>query len=350
VIQLGSLAGQLNRYIALSNGTGPPLGEGATIPLDHTDEPVEIDQFLSALDPKTRAELRNLLHGAVRALDGRGPDIGQALQYSAHAFDQTAGLLADVTADGASLRTLVQRASQGAQALATEPANVQGTIERLGQLLDVAANRQTQIGESLRLLSPTFGATRNALSRLVASIPVFSKLAAAAGPALDALDPFARALQVTAPLTLPTVRAGLRLVEAFRDTSPELTKLLAPPLPATLHKLGQGVIGLNPVLDHLRARAPDVLGWLPLLGDATADYDGNGHGALILASLRPPTQRALTPPSCATGWLLRPFDRTPGQLACDPWLHYDKTFVGGGKLPQTFLTPAQQAPYPGEFG
>jgi hypothetical protein len=48
--------------------------------------------------------------------------------------------------------------------------------------------------------------------------------------------------------------------------------------------------------------------------------------------------------------LLRPFDRTPGQLACDPWLHYDKTFVGGGKLPQTFLTPAQQAPYPGEFG
>ena len=50
--------------------------------------------------------------------------------------------------------------------------------------------------------------------------------------------------------------------------------------------------------------------------------------------------------SGAPGWLLRPFDRTPGQLACDPWTQYLKSFIGGGKSPRSYSTP----PWPGEFG
>jgi hypothetical protein len=123
----------------------------------------------------------------------------------------------------------------------------------------------------------------------------------------------------------------LDLVESFRVNSPVLTRLLAPPLPSTLHTLGRGVVGINPVFDQLRARAPDVLGWLPLLGDVTANYDLNGHGALVIPQLRPPVQRLVSPPNCAAGLVPRPYARTPGQLACDPWTDYARSFVGGAK-------------------
>jgi phospholipid/cholesterol/gamma-HCH transport system substrate-binding protein len=349
VIELGSLAGQLNRYIALSGGTGQELPSGSTIPVADTDQPVEIDQFLSAFDPRTRTELRELLRDTVYTLSGRGPDIEQALQYSSQAFDQTADLLGDVSADGTALRTLVTRSSQGAAAVASEPADVEDTIDRLSQLLNVAAGRQTAVTESLQRLPGAFGSAREALQTLGGSIPVFSRLISAATPALDAIGPFAHQLEVTAPIAVPVFAASLRLVSAFRVDSPELRKLLGRPLPSTLANLDRGLVGFNPVLDQLRARAPDVLGWIPLLGDVTANYNANGHGALVLAYPRPAPQVPVKSPSCAPGWLLRPFDRLPGQLGCVPWLNYAATFIGGGKPDTSYLTPAEQQPYPGEF-
>jgi hypothetical protein len=92
-----------------------------------------------------------------------------------------------------------------------------------------------------------------------------------------------------------------------------------------------------------------VLGWIPLLGDLTANYNVNGHGGLVLVYPRPAPQRPVSPGSCAAGWLLRPFDRLPGQLACEPWTNYASSFVGGGKPDSSYLTAAQQAPWPGEF-
>jgi phospholipid/cholesterol/gamma-HCH transport system substrate-binding protein len=349
VIELGSLAGQLNRYIALSNGTGPPLPDGATIPLKDTDGPVEIDQFLSALTPKVRTELRDLLHETVHTLNRRGPDIQRSLRYSAKAFDQTANLFADVSSDGRALRTLVARAADGAGALAHEPADVKDTIDELGRLLDVAAGRQREVTTSLTRLPAAFSTTRAALAELDGSVPTFERLITAARPALDAIDPFSKALQRTAPLTVPVFKAALSLVQAFREHSAAITRLLAPPLPRTLQNLNAGLAGVNPIFDQLRARAPDVLGWIPLLGDASADYNANGHGWLVLAYPRPAPQKPITPPDCGSGWLLRPFDRVPGQLACDPWTDYYKTFVGGARQPTSYLTAAQQAPYPGEF-
>jgi phospholipid/cholesterol/gamma-HCH transport system substrate-binding protein len=347
VIELGSLAGQLNRYVALSGGTGPVLPDGATIPLADTSQPVEIDEFLSALTPKTRTELRQLLRDAVYTLRGRGPDIEQALQYSTQAFEQAANVFNDFSANPAALQTLVARASQGAHAVASEPADVKDTVDRLGQLLTIAATRQQQVTQSIQRLPGALGATRSAVVTLDRSLPVFDALISVANPALSAIDPFARALRVTAPESVPVFRAALSLVDAFRTASPAIQTLLGPPLPTTLENLNSTVAGINPVLDQLRARAPEVLGWIPLLADVTANYNANGHGGLVLAYPRPAPQRPVLTPSCDSGWLERPFDRIPGQLACDPWLDYFKSFIGGGKPDSAYTL---QSAYPGEFG
>lgn len=350
VIELGSLAGQLNRYVALTGGTGAPLPDGATIPIGRTSEPVEIDQLLSALDPRTRANLRSLLRETVRALDGHGADIELALRHSAQALRQTAGVFSDLGADGSALRTLVDRAAQGAQALAAEPGDVQGTIDRLAQLLSVTAARQDALRQSLDRLPDAMSSTRAALDAFVADLPAFRRVLAQSGPALGALDPFARQLRVSAPLSVPALQSALALVDAVGRWSPAIGRLVGPPLPRTLGQLETAVNGFNPVFDHLRARAPDALGWVPLLGESDQNYNVNGHGMLLINTSSAPPRQPITPPNCGPGWLLRPFDRIPGQQACDPWLDYVASFIGGGRAPGSYLTPAQRQGYPGEFG
>lgn len=349
VVELGSLAGQLNRYVELTGGTGPELPSGATIPERDTSVPVEIDQFLSVLTPKLRKQLRTLLRDTVYTLNGRSDDIEEALRYSAQAFGQSAALFGDVASQGASLRTLVQRASAGAQQLAAEPAAVADTVDKLSLLLDTAAARQRALSESLERLPASFGATRSVLSALGASVPTFSRLLDAAPSALAVTRPFAAALATAAPRSIPLFASAHRLVDAFRQASPEIGHLFGAPIPTALRNLSAGLTGLGPMLDQLRARAPDVLGWIPLLGDATADYNSGGHGAIILPYVRPAPQQPITPASCLPGWLLRPFDRVPGQLGCDAWTSYVQSFVDGGKPDSSYLTAAQQAPWPGEF-
>jgi ABC-type transporter Mla subunit MlaD len=350
VIELGSLAGQLNRYVALTGGTGPPLPDGATIPRRDTSTPVEIDQFLSALTPRVRTDMRRLLHEAVYTLRGHGDDIERTLQQSAAGLRQIAAALGDLTADGPALRTLIGRAADGAQQVAAEPADVRTVIDRLGRLLAVAARRQADLGAALRRMPATMEAVRAAMRRIGSSLPVFSRLLSAAGPALGALRPFAIALRVAAPDSLPTLRDGVHLLDVLRNASPALARLFGPPRPSTLRSLGATLTELNPPLDFLRATAPDALEWLPLDGEETANYSVNGHGGLVLVYPRAAPRRPVASPSCRAGWLLRPFFRIPGQAACDPWTSYASTFVGGGRSEASYLTPALTSAWPGEFG
>ena len=331
VVELGSLAGQLSRYVALTGGTGPQLPNGATIDIEDTSVPVEIDQFLSTLTPKVRVQLRQLLRDTVHTLDGESGNFYEALRYSGQAFGQSAELFKDVGADGVALRTLVQRAAQGTAQLAAQPQAVTDVVNRLAVLLGTAADHQRQIAESIGRLPSAAGATRIALDTLSSAIPTFTEGVDAAPAALSAAAPFAAALRTDVPRALPLFRSAQHLVDAFRTASPEIARLFGAPLPNTLASFGHGLNGLNPILDHVRAQAPDALGWLPLLGDATANYNVNGHGVLLLPYIKPPPATTIASSSCDAGQLARPFDRIPGALACDPWTGYAQSFVGGGR-------------------
>lgn len=65
------------KYIELSSvGRGArTLDSGATVPTDQTVTPVDFDQFLSALDPKTRQELQVVIQQAGGGVDGQAAAI-----------------------------------------------------------------------------------------------------------------------------------------------------------------------------------------------------------------------------------------------------------------------------------
>ena len=108
-----------------------------------------------------------------------------------------------------------------------------------------------------------------------------------------------------------------------------------------------GVLGgLTPLLDHLRARAPDVINFFTLGGDATSNYDANGNLVRVSALLIQQRKHTneIGSSSDAAGSLVRPFDRDPGANEGEPWERYWSSFIGGGEPPEHFLDQSEAGP------
>src|SRR5436189_76713 len=81
VITLSTVAALLaQKYIELTPASGgEALQDGATIGSDSTLTPVDFDQFLSALDPQTRARLQVVIQQGGASAAGRQATINDLL-------------------------------------------------------------------------------------------------------------------------------------------------------------------------------------------------------------------------------------------------------------------------------
>ncbi|MDX6665454.1 MAG: phospholipid/cholesterol/gamma-HCH transport system substrate-binding protein, partial [Solirubrobacteraceae bacterium] len=62
-MRTASLSGENNAYVSVAAGRGPPLAPGAVLRGSATTSPVQVDQALAALGPRTRGDLRSALTG-----------------------------------------------------------------------------------------------------------------------------------------------------------------------------------------------------------------------------------------------------------------------------------------------
>ena len=145
---------------------------------------------------------------------------------------------------------------------------------------------------------------------------------------VNALDPF---LTETKKL----VRGG---PDAFRAQAPLLRQ--ARPL---VGDLAPSLDLLNPVVDHIRVRTPEITGFYQTFADLSANYDVNGHVARLsyvpIQGPRPSTSAVgeIGPSVFGPGLVASPFDRTPGVLEGQPWDDYADSFIGGGRPVSDFI-------------
>jgi phospholipid/cholesterol/gamma-HCH transport system substrate-binding protein len=344
-IRLASNIGGLNRYVDLTQGHGPELPDGATLGPSRTDQPVDLDLALSDLDPKTRRDIGAVLAGVDRATRGRGRYLARALRYSGYALGETADLLAQVNTDKAALRALVANARTVVGALAKSPADLGQTADRVAALLEITARRQADLARSSELFGPALGNARQALARLDQSIPDLRALVDAAGPAVAQLVPTAHVLRPA----IAALRPLLDQARALIAEAPAEVRALQPAFDAIVRVfpyLRPVLTGFGPILDHLRARAPEIVNFFTLGADATSDYDVNGNlvrsSAILIQNAR--HTNVVGPSSDQPGLVKRSFDRNPGSLEGNPWKHYWRSFVGGGKPPRSYLKTAGGAP------
>jgi phospholipid/cholesterol/gamma-HCH transport system substrate-binding protein len=326
-IRMFSLAGEFDRFVSLSAGTGPALGDGATLGLARTAEPVEIDQVLSTLDPRTAANVRAVLAGLDASTGGRGEDIAGTLAHSAQALDSTAALLQEVNGDGQALRTLVHDGSIVMRSLASDPASLGATATTLASLLRTTAAHQTDLARTAQLLAPGLRSPARALARLHGSLSTLRRFVRTARPGVRELVPFSESLRPTLRAAPPALHQLERLVTDSPADLSALAPLLRDAMP-TLRVLAPVLDSANPILDQLRVRLPDLFSFFANWADFTADYDANGHAARVGLVLPPAPNNPIRSDQEHAGSLLPPFLRAPGVLGGHPWTNYAGSFIG----------------------
>lgn len=337
-IRLASNVGGLNRYVDLTQGKGPELPDGSTLGPSHTDQPVDLDLALSDLDPKTRRDIGSVLAAVDRATRGRGPYLAKALRHSGYALGETANLLAQVDSDKLALKALVANARTVVGALAENPQDLGATADQVAALLATTARRQSELARSAALMGPAIHAANDVLTRLDQAVPDLRAFVAAAKPAVDELIPTAKVLGPAFDALRPLLAEARGLI----DEAPAEIKLLQPTIDAVYKSfpfLKPILHGFGPILDHFRARTPEMVNFFTLGADLTSDFDLNGNmvrsSAVLIQTAR--HTNVVGPNSDAAGLEVRPFDRNPGSLEGDPWKHYWRSFVGGGKPPRSYM-------------
>lgn len=327
-IRFFSVSGEVNRYVALQQGNGSELADGATLRGDRTDEPVEIDQVLSTLDPATREDVRTLLARLDGSTRERGGHIANTLRYSARALRETAALIDDVRGDGNALRTLVRDGRRVVGALASDPGALGSTADELAAVLRTTAAREAELSDGVDGLAAGLRSPRLALERTSRAVGGLRTLVADARPGVRRLVPFARDLRPTLDAAVPALREGRRLAADAPADLRRLDTLLRAAQPV-LARMGPVLESANPMLDELRARLPDAFGFFANWADFAANYDANGHTARVGLVFPPPPTKAIGPSDPGAGQLRRPFARTPGVLEGEPWADYRDSFVAG---------------------
>jgi phospholipid/cholesterol/gamma-HCH transport system substrate-binding protein len=336
-IRLGSNVGAVNRVVDLTEGdpSAPELADGSTLAGRQTDNPVNFDLAVSTLTPRVRAQIKRVLIGLDRALAERGPDLARTLRHSSTSLNETANLLAEVNADGESMRRLVAEGSRVVSALAESPQDLGEAAERTALLLRVTGARQEELRASTRSLGPSLASTRELLERAEASVPTLRTLVAGAGPVVDELGPFARIVPDAGRAAAPFLAETRRLVRA----APGQLRAQRPLLrvgPPTVRELVPLIDRLNPIADELRVWTPETVGFFQNAADSAANYDANGHMVRITttaANTLPPSAGgggAIGSSDCRPGLLEPPFHRTPGIAECDPWEEWPESRIGSG--------------------
>jgi phospholipid/cholesterol/gamma-HCH transport system substrate-binding protein len=329
-MRMQSNAGSLNRYVELIQGKGAELPEDAVLGAHRTDEPVNLDQALSDLDPATRADVGHILAALDRATRRRGGYLARALRYSAGSLSETANLLDQVAADKEALRTLVGDGRRLVSALARSPQDLGSAADHVASLLRVSAGRQRELAEASRLFGPGMAAGRATLERFATALPNLRALTADSKPVVDEIPATVRVLAPATDAIVPLLRqtramvaeapAQLRALEPALEAAERLFPLLGP----TMSRMG-------PLLDRLRVFAPEFLGFFALGADVAGNYDANGN-VVRVTPIQIETARhtnVVGPSSDAPGLVQRPFLRTPGALEGEPWADYEKSFIGG---------------------
>jgi phospholipid/cholesterol/gamma-HCH transport system substrate-binding protein len=337
-IRLASNVGGLNRYVDLTQGKGPELSDGATLGPSHTEQPVDLDLALSDLDPKTRRDIGAILAGVDRATRRRGEDLAKALRHSGYALGETADLLAQVNSDKLALRNVVASSRAVVGALAKDPAALGQSADRVASLLRVTARRQADLARATQLLGPGLTSARTALEHADRAIPDLEALVDASRPAVAQLVPTARVLRPA----LGALGPLLDQAKALIADAPDEIAALRPALNAadrSFPYLRPILSGFGPVLDAFRARTPEMVNFFTLGDDVTSDYDANGNvvraSTILIQTARHTNE--VGPSSDQPGLEKRPFDRNPGSLEGDPWKHYWRSFIGGGRAPRSYL-------------
>ena len=275
----------------------PVLRHGGTIPVTHTNVPIDTDMFTGALDADTRDYFDALVAASEQGLAHRGQALRAFIRTLAPTSAQIRAISDALAARRVEMTRLVHNLAILAQAAGRKDKQLGQVVSAGDATLNALASQDAALRDSLSQLPGTLQAARRSLVHLTG----FSNQL---GPTLTSLQPAVRrlpkALRATGSLVTkaePLVRTQLR---PFVHAAQPLARDLAPTvhdLSATTPDLTSSFQVLNYVANELVYNPPGTdegyLFWL-------AWFTQNGASLLSTGDAHGGVWRGLGLISCAT--------------------------------------------------
>lgn len=342
-IRYGSTTSYLNRYVELLPGksTAPDLKDDAVLARAENLTPFELDRAYRIFRGRTKKDVSRLLGRLAATFGDRKTELRRGLRAAPGGLDETAGLLRELSANEASLRTLVRSGDRTLGALAARDRDLRSLISNAARTFDEFAEHTEAQQQALDRAPEAFDATTTTLARLDGSLDRLDGLVSDLKPATGPLRTFARSsrgafaeLRSFAPLASATLRTGT-------ESAPRIGRLLDRGTPF-LPRLG-GVLGqLDPMLACVRPYGPEIAGFVSTWAGFAKNYDTDGHYARSFslgtsANLLPGTPSNSEEVVAATE-LTYAMPRPPGLNAGKPWFipecGYGRDAVDASKDPE----------------
>jgi phospholipid/cholesterol/gamma-HCH transport system substrate-binding protein len=282
------------------------------IPVSNTEQDIDPDEILSALDGDTRDYLKLLVSGAGKGLSGRGGDLQEALARLGPLHKDLARVTRAVATRRANLRRLIHNYGLLTQELGNNSHSLTSLVSSSSEVFKALASVNPQISTAVARLPGTLRQTQSTLAK----VDPYSKQLRTT---LQDLRPAFRQLDTTNKEVIPAVKEGTpilknqvrpfaRAANPFTSNLGQSAKNLAgaaPQLTATFHELNRlfnigaynpnGRQGLTGNLAQDRQRDEGYLYWLAWTAQNTVSMfstsDANGPfrriylGGLSCASL-----------------------------------------------------------------
>lgn len=287
-VRAPSLSGIANRYVSLSPGpnNAPEIADGGRIAADRVTQIVDVDQLFSTLDEPTRDGLRRLVRGASRTTAGRERLANETLEALNPTLGSGRALFAEVARDAPALEAFLEAGSRVVGSLAQERTTLPGLIGNARSTARDVVAEETAVNAALDRLPATLRRGTTTLAGLDRTLDTADPLVRAAYPATARLAPLLRRLRPLAAAAVPTIADTRRLVRSAGGSDDLIDLLRRTPaladaaVPALQHTAQAATSG-RPVARFTRPFAPDLVGWLRDVSQASAGYDANGHYARI---------------------------------------------------------------------
>ncbi|GAB3141351.1 hypothetical protein GCM10027258_23820 [Amycolatopsis stemonae] len=262
-------------FVELIPGGAHGTFDGGSIPAQRTSTPVELDEVLSAVQPRAQQGLRGSVGELDQTLSAGGKDAIRNLVHDAPgALAPTGDVLnaALGTRPGTDLQSLVSDVDTIANDLTHDDGQLESIVDNADTTASVLAKRSDPLARTVHELPSTLSSLRSGLTalggsldRLTTTAPQLRPAIQQAGPLLTKLDPvLAQARPLLADLR-PLLHDARPLVDQLVPTSQQTTAVLNDVDGAPLERLK------GPVVDKLNEK------WV-----GTGSYRGGGNDGYTL--------------------------------------------------------------------
>jgi phospholipid/cholesterol/gamma-HCH transport system substrate-binding protein len=195
---LRSKTGLKDMFLEVDPGDGTPLHTNEHIRISNTAPDINPDEVLSALDSDTRDYLKLLVSGAGKGLKGHGNDLRETLRRLGPIHRDLAKVSTAVATRRANLRRLIHNYGLLTTELGHNDKDITRLVRSSNTVFQSFASENQNISAFVSKLPGTLHQTKTTLAKV-------DTLGQRLGPALTALRPAFRQLDVTNHAVLPFV-------------------------------------------------------------------------------------------------------------------------------------------------